>query len=329
MLSLLIVLLKGLVVIGMVLTLVALLTFVERKIAAFVQGRIGPERVGIFGFLQPVADGMKTLVKEAFRPGRAYPTLYIIAPLITFVPPLLAFASIPFSRVFHVIDTSLGVIYVLAISSLGVWGVLIGGWASDNKFSLLGALRSASQMISYEVALGLAVLSVLIMFGTFDFIKIVEEQRSYLWGIVKAPLAFLVAFIASFAETARIPFDVPEAESELVGGFHTEYAGMRFALFFLGEYAHLILSSCVLALLFFGGWNIPVKIGEGAQTLKGLLEFAVFSVKVFFFIFVFIVARWTLPRFRFDQVIRIGWGALVPLGLISVLVSGLSVALAG
>lgn len=320
---------KGTVVLALVLSVVPLLTYAERKIGAYLQDRIGPEKVGLHGFIQPLADAIKFFLKEEFKPARSSKFLYYLAPFISFAFPLIALASVPLSRMLVPIQSSLSVIYVIAFSSLAVWGVVLGGWSSENKFSLLGSLRAASQMISYEVGFSLAILSILISFGSFDFVKISALQEGSIlnWGIFRNPIAFIVSVVAVFAETARIPFDIPEAEAEIVAGYHTEYSGMKFAMFFMGEYSHMILASSVITLLFMGGWNIPFLSLSGGAFVRYLVEFAVFLAKVFFFIFIFILTRWTLPRFRFDQVLKIGWNALIPLGLASFLISILKIIL--
>ncbi len=323
-------LLKGGFILFLALNIVPLMVFAERKVAAFVQDRVGPEKSGLYGIIQPLADAVKFFLKEAFVPPGVNKFLYYLAPLLTMMPPLLAFVAIPLIPILQPVRTELGVLVVLAFSSLGVWGLLIGGWASDNKFSLLGSMRSASQFISYEVSLSISILAMLIIYGTFDFVDIVRQQEGNIlnWGVFTNPIAFLVFFVASFAESARIPFDLPEAEAEIVAGYHTEYSGMKFALFFMGEYVHLTLASCLMILLFLGGWNIPfVKIDLPDEYLfsplgEYLIGFLVFSAKLFSLLFVYVLARWTLPRFRFDQLIKLGWGALLFLALLSVALSG-------
>ena len=322
--------LKGGFILFLALNIVPLMVFAERKVAAFVQDRIGPEKSGLYGIIQPLADAVKFFLKEAFVPPGVNKFLYYLAPLLTMMPPLLAFVAIPLIPILQPVRTELGVLVVLAFSSLGVWGLLIGGWASDNKFSLLGSMRSASQFISYEVSLSVSILAMLIIYGTFDFVDIVRQQEGNIlnWGVFANPIAFLVFFVASFAESARIPFDLPEAEAEIVAGYHTEYSGMKFALFFMGEYVHLALASCLMILLFLGGWNIPfVKIDLPDEYLfsplgEYLIGFLVFSAKLFALLFIYVLARWTLPRFRFDQLIKLGWGALLFLALLSVAISG-------
>lgn len=322
-------LVRSLIVIFLLLNIVPLMVFAERKIAAFVQDRIGPEKSGLYGIIQPLADAVKFFLKEAFVPPGINKFLYYFSPIITAITPILAFITVPIIPILQPLSSELSALVVLAFSSIGVWGILLGGWTSMNKFSLLGSLRAASQFISYEVSLGISILSMLIIYGTFDFIKIVESQEGSIfnWGIFLNPLAFLVFFISSFAETARIPFDLPEAEAEIVAGYHTEYSGMKFALFFMGEYMHLTLASALLIIFFFGGWNLPfVKFDLPddylfAPVFEYLVGFIVFSVKLFILLAFYVLVRWTLPRFRFDQLVRFGWGTLLLLALLSVIVS--------
>jgi NADH-quinone oxidoreductase subunit H len=322
-------LVRALIVIFLLLNIVPLMVFAERKIAAFVQDRIGPEKSGLYGIIQPLADAVKFFLKEAFVPPGINKFLYYFSPIITAITPILAFITVPIIPILQPLSSELSALVVLAFSSIGVWGILLGGWTSMNKFSLLGSLRAASQFISYEVSLGISILSMLIIYGTFDFIKIVESQEGSIfnWGIFLNPLAFLVFFISSFAETARIPFDLPEAEAEIVAGYHTEYSGMKFALFFMGEYMHLTLASALLIIFFFGGWNLPfVKFDLPddylfAPVFEYLVGFIVFSVKLFILLAFYVLVRWTLPRFRFDQLVRFGWGTLLLLALLSVIVS--------
>lgn len=324
--------LKGIVVLSFVLSLVPIMVYAERKVSAFIQDRVGPEKVGLYGIIQPIADAIKFILKEAFVPPQANKFLYYVGPLITAVMPMLAFMAIPFIPILQPVSTALSVLVVLAFSSLSIWGVLLGGWSSENKFSLLGSVRASSQFISYEVALTISILSMLIIYGTFDFIEIVRYQSEWMWGIVLNPVAFLTFFVAVLAEAGRIPFDLPEAEGELIGGFHTEYSGMKFALFFMGEYIHLTLGSALIVLLFFGGWSVPfVEIdipGDSlvSSVLEYLIYFGVFATKLILLLVFFVVVRWTLPRFRFDQLIKLGWGTLIPLSLVGVIISAVHVA---
>ncbi len=328
--DILLVFVKAGIVLFLVVNIVPLMVFAERKIAAFVQDRIGPERSGLYGIIQPLADAVKFFLKEAFVPPGINKFIYYAGPLFTALPPMLAFMTIPIIPILQPISSELSVLVVLAFSSLGVWGLLLGGWSSDNKFSLLGSLRASSQFISYEVSLSASILAMLILYGTFDFIDIVEAQEGNIlnWGLFKNPLAFLVFFIASLAESARIPFDLPEAEAELVAGYHTEYSGMKFALFFMGEYMHLALASCMIILFFLGGWNIPfLKIDFPdwylfSPVFEYLIGFLTFSVKLFLILLTYVLIRWTWPRFRFDQLISFGWRILILLALLSIALSG-------
>lgn len=318
---------RGGIVLFLVLNIVPLMVYAERKVSAFIQDRIGPEKAGLYGFLNPLADAVKFILKEAFVPPGANKILYYIGPFITAVVPMMAFIAIPIIPILQPVSTEISVLVVLAFSSLGVWGILLGGWSSENKFSLLGSLRASSQFISYEVALSISMISMLIIYGTFDFVSIVKAQEGWKWGIILNPVAFITFFISTLAESARIPFDLPEAEGELIGGFHTEYSGMKFAMFFMGEYMHLTLGSCLIILLFLGGWNIPfVKISLPqdylfSSVIEYVIYFIVFSIKLFILLLFFVVIRWTLPRFRFDQLIKFGWGTLIPMSLIAVIIS--------
>ncbi|GBD04407.1 NADH-quinone oxidoreductase subunit 8 [bacterium HR19] len=323
-------LVRSAVVIFLLLNIVPLMVFLERKVAAFVQDRIGPEKSGLYGLIQPLADAVKFFLKEEFIPPEANKFIYYISPIITAVTPILGFVVIPIIPVLQPISSELSALTLIAFASMGVWGLLLGGWSSNNKFSLLGSLRSASQFISYEVPLSASILAMLILYGTFDFLKIVQAQEGsiFKWGIFLNPLAFLVFFIASLAESARIPFDLPEAEGEIVAGYHTEYSGMKFALFFMGEYMHLTLASALMIILFLGGWNIPFVKFELPEdylfedVIEYAVGFVVFSVKLFLLLGLYVLIRWTLPRFRFDQLIRFSWGVLILLALISILISG-------
>jgi NADH-quinone oxidoreductase subunit H len=323
-------LVKILVIIAVVMTGVAYTTLAERKVSAWIQDRKGPNRVGPFGLLQPVADGLKFFFKEDITPTQAYRPIYLLAPLLTLTPALITFAVIPFGTSVAIAGQTyplsiapgmdVGVIYLLAISSLGVYGILLAGWSSGNKYSLMGGLRAASQVISYELGIGLSLLSVTLWTGSFDFAKIVEAQTGWghLWFFIPHFLAFVVFLVSVFAETNRLPFDLPEGESEIVGGYHTEYSGLRFAMFFMGEYANMITASAFVVLLFLGGWNLPfVKYEWFGPLWGGLLSMAVFFTKIAFCLFVFIWVRWTLPRFRYDQLMSLGWKRLFPLAVLN------------
>ena len=315
------------IVMAVVLFHVAYLTYFERKILGWMQDRMGPMEVGYHGLLQPVADGLKLFFKEDIIPAQANKFIFTLAPIIVLVPALIGFAVIPFGRdsfeIFgmtfrpYVTDINIGILYILAFASVGAYGVLLGGWASNNKYSLLGGLRSAAQVISYELSLGLAIVGVLLMAGSLSLVKITEAQAGGLlhWFVVPQIVAFVIYLISAIAETNRLPFDLPEAESELVAGFFTEYSGMRFAFFFLAEYANMILVSCVGTVLFFGGWHAPF---ESLEFIPPILWFV---GKVYFFLFFYIWIRGTLPRLRYDQLMMFGWKVMIPLALANILVT--------
>ncbi len=297
------------------LSLAAGLIWFERRLLALFQDRYGPNRVGPFGLLQVLADMIKIFAKEDWIPPFADRAVFILAPAIVVVTVLMSFAVLPFAPGAIVADLNIGLLFVLAMSSLGVYSIVLGGWASDNKYSLLGALRASAQMLSYEVFMGLSLMGVVILAGSFDLTRIVEAQR-HLWFVIPQFLGFVLFLIAGVAETRRLPFDLPEAESELIAGFHSEYSGMKFGMFFVGEYLGIILISSLIAILFFGGWLGPV-----------LPPIVWFLIKMFFFISFFILLRAALPRPRFDQLMAWGWKAMLPLALANMLVTG-AVALA-
>ena len=342
-----------LVVFFSVMLVVALTTLVERRVAGFIQDRYGPNRVGPFGILQPAADGLKNFLKEETRPAAAAYPYFWLGPVISLAPALVTFAVVPFaaplpigdSYVVQMIvaDVPIGILYILALSSLGVYGIVMGGWASNNKFSFLGGLRASAQMVSYEVALGLSVVAVLMMAGNVTLTEMVwQQQQLNFWFAFPISLAFILFTISAFAETNRMPFDMPEAESELVGGFHTEYSGMKYAMYPMGEYAHMLTSSALMATLFFGGWDIPFWTGDDAflfqgEWIRGFAEngapiaaelawwktfftFIAFAAKTYFFVIVYIWVRWTVPRFRYDQVMQLGWKVMLPVALAYVMV---------
>ncbi len=286
----------------------ALLPWVERRILGFMQDRHGPNRVGPLGILQPVADGIKLLFKEEIVPARADRVLFILAPVFLLVTALVSFAVIPTPYIIS--DLNIGVLYILAFSSLGVYGILMAGWASNSKFALLGGLRAVAQLISYELSLGLSIVGVVMIVGSFSLVEIVEAQSKVPF-IIFQPLGFIIFLISAVAETRRIPFDLPEAESTLVAGFHTEYSSIKFAFFFLSEYIHITIIGAMAVLLFFGGWRGPL-----------LPPVVWFLIKVFIFIFIFIWIRGTLPRLRYDQLMDFGWKVLMPLALVNVLLTG-------
>ncbi len=311
---------------GGIMTLVPMLVLAERRISAVIQNRVGPNRVGPMGLLQPLADVIKLLFKEDLTPNRADRTLYFLGPFLAFAPAAIAFIAIPVGKDLQVADLSVGVLYVLAVTSLGVYGISFGGWASNSKYSLLGGIRSSAQIISYEIAMGLAIVSVLMIAGNIHLGEIVEWQAEHGWIIFYQPVAFVIFLVAAFAENNRLPFDMAECEAELVGGFHTEYSGMKFGMYFLGEYLAMIVMSSLLVTLFLGGWD-PVffELPEGmAGTALSVLCFA---LKLLAVLFLYIWVRWTLPRFRYDQLMRLGWKTLVPLALLNIVLTGIIVSL--
>ncbi len=338
--------LKALVVFAIALGAVPALVLAERRVSAFMQYRVGPNRVGPLGTLQPLADLIKMIFKEEVRPDGASPWIFSAAPAITAICALATAAIVPFGGVLVVgerriplivADVEIGVLVALAMSSMAVYGLTLGGWSSNSKYSLLGGLRSSAQMISYELTLGLSLISVLLLsrdpegFGSFGLRSAVETQAQgglLSWNVFKAPISFLLFTIASFAETHRLPFDLPEAEPELVGGYHTEYSAMRFGLFFLGEYAAMFVSSCIIVCLFLGGWHLPFVADEvEVDGFGALLQLGSFLLKVGAVTFFFIHVRWTLPRFRYDQLMSLGWKVLLPVALLNLLVMGSLVAL--
>jgi NADH-quinone oxidoreductase subunit H len=289
---------------------IAYMTLVERKVIGSMQLRKGPNVVGIAGLLQPLADGLKLLLKETILPKHANRILFLISPFITFVLSLIGWMVIPFSEHAVLADLNVGILYIFAISSLGVYGIIMAGWSSNSKYAFLGCLRSAAQMVSYEVSIGLIIISVLLCVGSLNFIDIVNAQKS-VWFFIPLFPAFLMFFISALAETNRPPFDLPEAEAELVSGYNVEYSSMTFALFFLGEYSNIILMSSLTSILFFGGWLAPFNF----FLFNIIPGFFWFSLKTFFFIFVFIWVRASFPRYRYDQLMRLGWKIFLPLSL--------------
>jgi NADH-quinone oxidoreductase subunit H len=321
---------KMLVLFTIYLVGVALLTLAERKIAGWIQDRLGPNRVGPGGIGQPLADGLKNIMKEETYPDAAYMPLFIMAPALSFIPALMTMAVIPFGAPWYsrwgLIDMSIaplpiGFLYILAISSLGVYGIVLAGWSSNNKYALLGGLRSSAQMISYEIAMGMATIPVLLLSGNVSLGAIVAEQTSgqwpLAWNVFGCTIAFFIFFVSAFAETNRLPFDLPEAESELIAGYHSEYSAMKFSMFFIAEYANMVTASALMATLFFGGWDIPFTTWDNnAHSLvASLLTTLFFFVKILTFVFVFMWVRWTLPRFRYDQLMALGWKFMLPLAL--------------
>ena len=312
------------VVIGVLLLIIAYLIWVERKVMAHMQVRLGPMRVGWHGLLQPIADGLKLIFKEDIIPAHASKVIFVLAPVIAVVPALLSIAVIPFGDTISIYgqsidmvisDVNIGILFILAVTSVGVYGTILGGWSSNNEYSLLGALRSAAQMISYELSLGLSLIGVIMISQSLSLVDIVDSQAKY-WFVILQPLGFLIYAISAIAETNRCPFDLPEAETELVAGFHTEYSSMKFALFFMAEYANIITVSAVGVTFFFGGWRGPY-----------LPPVVWFLIKMALCIFFFVWLRSTFPRFRYDQLMKFGWKILLPVALANILITGLVIVL--
>ncbi len=333
-------LVKIVVILAVLLLIVAYLTFAERKILAYMQVRLGPNRVGPKGWLQPIADAFKLLVKEDLVPAKAEKFVFMLAPGLIIVPALLVWSVIPFApettlfgllkqpMVPYLTDLNIGLLFLLAVSGIGVYGVILGGWSSNNKFSLMGGLRSAAQMVSYEVPMGFAIISVILLAGSLSLVRIVEAQReAHLWFFLPGILGLGIYFICGVAETNRNPFDLPEAESELVAGFHTEYSGMKFAFFFLAEYANMLVIGSMVALLFFGGWLRPFPSWGWLGFLDIIPPFFWFAGKVAIVIFIYMWFRGTFPRYRFDQLMHVGWKWLLPLSLANVVIVALGVLL--
>jgi len=328
-----IIVVKVLVVFAATMLGVLVMIYAERRVSAFMQDRVGPNRVGPKGVLQPIADGIKFLMKEDLVPERVDKPIFILAPAILLIPALMTFAVIPFGSsinlfgreiALQVADVNVGILYVLALTSISVYGIVLAGWSSNNKYSLLGGLRSSAQLISYELAMGLAVVSIILLAGSLRLNDIITDQQGsfFSWNIFRQPLAFLIFLIAVYAETNRLPFDLSEAEQELVGGYHTEYSSMKFAMFFMAEYANMITAAALTVTLFFGGWDVPL-LDEGSLGLFGaLLSVLSFILKVAFFLFLFIWVRWTFPRFRYDQLMRLGWKVMLPLALFNIFLTG-------
>jgi NADH-quinone oxidoreductase subunit H len=324
-------LLKILVLLNAVLVSVTFMTLLERKVIAWVQVRLGPMRVGPHGALQPIADAIKLLLKEDITPVRADRWVFTLAPIVSMVPALIAFAVIPFDREatlfgfrvpLYIADINVGLLYLVSITSIGVYGIILAGYASNSKFPLLAGLRASAQLISYEIAITMMLVSIVVMSGTLSMVGIIDAQyNARTWYVFVQPVAFVILFIGGLAETNRAPFDLPEAEQELTGGFHTEYSGMRFALFFLAEYANMIVVSAVATTLFLGGWLHPFPNLQAFSFLGYVPGWIWFVTKTFVFLNVFIWIRATLPRYRYDQLMRLGWKVLIPLGIANLVVT--------
>jgi NADH-quinone oxidoreductase subunit H len=323
--------LKIVCVFAVVMPAVAYAVLAERKISAFIQDRLGPNRVGPGGIWQPLADGVKSFLKEDFTPAHVRKTYFWLAPMITMIPSLLVLAVIPFGsqlggQKMVIADLNVGILYTFGIVSLGVYGIVLAGYASNSKYPFLGGIRSSAQMISYEIAMGMSVIPVFLIVGDLNLSRVIEHQAQHGWMIFYAPLSFVIFVIAAFAETNRLPFDLPESEQELVGGYHTEYSSMKFALFFMGEYANMIAASAMMVTLFLGGWTLPFagldKPAAGAMAI-GLIQIAIFLGKVGVLMGLFIWVRWMWPRFRYDQLMDLGWRRFLPLALANILMTAI------
>jgi NADH-quinone oxidoreductase subunit H len=316
-------------VFGAILTTVAFMTWVERRVSAWIQDRRGPNRVGPFGLLQPVADGIKFFFKETILPEHAHRAIYLMAPAILFVPAMVTFAVVPFGPVVEILgyrvplqvaDVDSGILIILAFSSLGVFGIALAGWASGNKYSLMGGLRSSAQMISYELAMGFTVVGVLMAAGSLRLSDVVAYQMEHGWNVLYQLPGFIIFLIAAFAETNRLPFDLPEAETELVAGYHTEYSGMRFSMFYMAEYANMVTASALAVTLYFGGYHVPgLHLLGLSAPMAAAVQVLAFMAKVAFFLFLYVWVRWTVPRFRYDQLMDLGWKVLIELALLNIM----------
>lgn len=327
------------VVFGVTLFVAAYSTYAERKVAAFLQDRIGPDRAGPFGILQPLADGLKFIYKEEIIPVVSNRFLFVLGPCIAMMTAMMAGVLIPWGNTLiygdnvyslQIADLNVGILYVFGVVSIGVYGIMIGGWASNNKFSLLGAIRASAQMISYEIAMGLSIIALVLVTGTLSLGEISAQQAGgaggewHFWNVVYQPLGFLIFIICAFAECNRTPFDLPECETELIGGYHTEYSSMKLGFYLFAEYINMFVSSAVISTLYFGGYNFPFMndLGLDHNTIS-IIGTLVLITKVCFFIFFFMWIRWTIPRFRYDQLMNLGWKVLIPLSIFNIFVTGL------
>lgn len=327
------------VIFGVTMLIALYSTYFERKVAAFIQDRVGPDRAGPFGMLQPLADGIKFFMKEEIIPNVSNKFLFILGPCIAMITALMAGVVIPWGGPLEIngveyslqiADLNIGILYVFAVVSIGVYGIMIGGWASNNKFSLLGAIRASAQMISYELAMGLSLIALIMVTGSLSLHDITVMQGGgvgsewKMWNIVYQPVGFMIFIICAFAECNRMPFDLPETETELVGGYHTEYSSMKLGFYLFAEYINMFISSAVMATLYFGGYNFPfmndLGLSQNAITIIGTIGL---FVKIFFFIFFFMWIRWTLPRFRYDQLMNLGWKGLIPLAILNLAMTGI------
>lgn len=321
-----------LVLFGVTLLIATYLTYTERKVAAFLQDRVGPDRAGPFGILQPLADAGKMFFKEDFIPNASEKLLFVLGPGIAMFVALMTGAVIPWGDkitifgkevVLQVANVDVGILYVMGFVSVGVYGIMIGGWASNNKYSLLGAIRASSQMISYELAMGLAIIAIIMTTGSLSLAEIAKQQQD-VWNVFVQPLGFVIFIICAFAECNRAPFDLAECETELIGGYHTEYSSMKLGFFLFAEYINMFISSAVISTIYFGGYNYPFMntLAASMPTLAAVLGIVALFTKIFFFIFVFMWVRWTIPRFRYDQLMHLGWKGLIPLAILNMVATG-------
>jgi NADH-quinone oxidoreductase subunit H len=327
------------IIFGVTLLIAMYSTYAERKVAAFLQDRLGPDRAGPFGIFQPLADGLKMFMKEEIVPTNSSRWLFMVGPGLSMLTACIGTAVIPWGsditigdRIIplQIADINVGVLYIFGVVSLGVYGVMIGGWASNNKYSLLSAIRAASQNISYEIAMGLSIIALLLVTGTMSLREISDQQHGWHWNVLYQPLGFIIFLICAFAETNRAPFDLPECETELIGGYHTEYSSMKLGFYLFAEYINMFVSSAVIATLYFGGYNYPgmdwvlLNVGPVFGPIIGTL---VLFIKIFAFIFFFMWVRWTIPRFRYDQLMHLGWKVLIPLAIANIIITGVVIAL--
>lgn len=306
----------------MLLNSAAIAVYAERRIAAFIQNRVGPNRVGPIGLLQPIADVLKLILKEDVTPDRGFRTIHTLAPIVPVTTALMTVAVIPFGETLYVTDINAGVLYLLALTSLSVYGVTLAGWASNSKYSLLGGLRAAAQMISYELPMGMAIASCILFSSSLSMLDVATSQEFW-WNIFRNPVGAVIFVVAAFAEANRTPFDLVEAEQELVGGFHTEYSSMKFGMFFLAEYMHVVIGSMLITTFFFGSYHLPFAgywLPEMGTTSKALLDVGVFTLKTLFFLFLYIWVRWTIPRFKYNQVMKLGWKRMLPISIVNFMV---------
>ena len=323
--TLLIPVFKITVLLNAILVAVTFLVLMERKVIAWAQSRLGPMRVGPQGILQAIVDPIKLILKEDITPARADKFVFTLAPIMSLVPALVAFAVIPFGPdpLYYIVDINVGLLFLVSVTSIGVYGIILGGWASNSKYPLLASLRASAQLISYEIAVTMTLVSMILTAGTLSMVGIVEAQRDAgIWFGFIQPVALVLVFIGGLAETNRVPFDLPEAETELTGGFHTEYSGMRFSLFFLAEYANIMVISAIIVVMFLGGWMRPFPSVAALSLLDMIPSWIWFVSKVFVFLYIFIWIRATLPRYRYDQLMRLGWKVLLPIAIANLVLTG-------